>query len=216
MINANASSTPAVDYRLYFVTDPVLCLQHGLIETAIRAVDGGATIIQLRDPNAKGRQLYQDAEALLDVLRPRHIPLIINDRIDVAIAAGANGVHMGQSDLPVTAARTMMGDKALIGLSIDRADQITEQEETMCDYFGAGPVYATQTKSDALPPIGTEGVRAIVQTTHRPVVAIGGIGFQQMSDIMDTGVAGVAVVSAIACAEHPERAAASLRALIED
>lgn len=204
-----------VDYRLYFVTDPKLCADpqkggKGLVETALAAVHGGATIVQYRHPEAKGRVLFDEAKALKDALKPLGIPLIINDRVDLALAVKANGVHLGQSDLPVTKARALMGPQALIGLSIDQSQQITAQEEALCDYVGAGPVFATRTKSDALPAIGLDGLRQICHATSLPVVAIGGIGIDDLAAIHSCGASGVAVVSAIASAPDPQAASSQL------
>lgn len=205
-----------VDYSLYFVTDPQLCRTADggskLVETALAAVKGGATLVQYRNPDAKGRVLFEEAAALKKALKPLGVPLLINDRVDIALAVKADGVHLGQSDLAVTKARALMGAHALIGLSIDKPQQITTQEEALCDYFGAGPVFSTTTKPDALPAIGLHGLQYICDKATAPVIAIGGIGADHLTALRKCGACGVAVVSAIAGQPDPEAASRNLRA----
>jgi thiamine-phosphate pyrophosphorylase len=201
----------AHDLSVYFVTDPDLCARHGVVATALAAVRGGATLVQLRDPAASGRALYESARALVQALAPAGIPLIVNDRPDVALAAGAAGVHVGQSDLPVPVVRQLIGPDMILGLSITDA-QLADVPWELVDHIGAGPVFATSTKADAAPAMGIAGLKAICDAAPCPVVAIGGIGMTQVAACITAGAAGVAVVSAIASAPDPEEAARQLAA----
>lgn len=203
------------DPGVYCITDPVLCAAHGVVATAAAAARGGATLVQLRDPHARAGALLDLARSLKAALDPLGVPLIVNDRPDVALAAGAAGVHLGQDDLPVADARAMMGPDALIGLSITDPAQLARCDWDLIDHLGAGPVFATATKADAAPPLGLPGLRAICAAARVPVVAIGGIGPDNAADCLAAGAAGLAVVSAIASAPDPEEAARGFRALVQ-
>lgn len=199
--------------------DPSLCLvtDHRLpFERQLRVVEaalaGGVTMVQLRNPEASARELVEQARALRGLLRPRGLALIVNDRADVAFAAGAAGVHLGQSDLPVAAARALLGPAAIIGLSITEPGQAEALDASAVDYLGAGPVFATSTKPDAAPPLGLEALAGLVRRSHPlPVVAIGGIGPRNAAEVARTGVAGLAVVSAISAAADPAATSRALR-----
>ena len=205
-----------IDLSVYFITDPVLCAERGIVETAIAAVAGGATVVQLRDPTGKGRAMLDTARALIAALRPRGVPVIINDRIDIALASGADGAHIGQLDLPVADARALLGPNAILGLSTTNASQAAAAPVPDLDYLGCGPVYGPGVKSDANPVIGLAGLRSAVAASRLPVVAIGGIGLDTAAACVSAGAAGVAVVSAIAAASDPARAAAALRASMDE
>ncbi len=205
---------PGFDPTLYFVTDPHLCAGRGIGATVAEAVSGGATAVQLRDPDAAARDLFEAAKALVRQLRGSGVPLIVNDRVDVAIAAGAAGVHVGQSDLPAVAARRLAGPALVVGLSATTVDEVADAEalpQGTVDYLGVGPVAATPTKPDHAAPIGVRGLRAAVAATALPCVAIGGVGPADASELGATGAAGIAVVSAIAASDDPAGAAADLR-----
>lgn len=204
-----------IDLSLYFVTDTPLTRVNGLIETALMAAAGGATIVQLRDPLAKAGWLVEQGRALKEALKPFGVPLIINDRPDVAHAVGADGVHVGQGDLPPEAARDILGPKAIVGLSITRPDQLANVPWGVVDHLGVGPVVSRGVKEDAAEPIGFAGLRACVLLARKPVVAIGGMTIDVVPDVMAAGAAGVAVVAAIAGAEDPEDAAAAFRTAID-
>lgn len=199
-----------VDLSLYFVTDHRLPFDRLLAVTAA-AVRGGVTIVQLRNPDLDGRELLDQAVALKALLRPSGVPLIVNDRVDVAHAAGADGVHVGQSDLPAAAARAILGPQAIVGLSITDIGQLDGVDPGVVDYLGIGPVFATATKGDAAPALGPAGVRAIVAASGLPSVAIGGIDAGNAATVRATGVDGLSVVSAISTAADPEAAARALR-----
>lgn len=204
------------DLRVYFVTDRDLCARFGVVQTALKAIAGGATLLQLRDPVAKGRELYELARAFVDALRPHDVPLIVNDRPDIARAAGAAGVHVGQDDAPVEIARAIMGPDAIIGLSITDPAQLAAVPEGLVDHFGVGPVFGAGVKTDAKPTIGLDGLRACVALARRPIVAIGGIGLANAPSCIEAGAAGVAVVSSIAAHSDPTAAATDLRRAVDD
>lgn len=200
--------------RLVMVTDPELCRRRGVVATAAAAVAGGATMVQLRDPHAPGRTLYELAAALLDALDGTGVPLVVNDRPDVALAVGAAGVHLGQADLPVPPVRALAGPAFLIGLSVSRPDELAEVRTWPAgtvDYLGVGPVHPTGTKPDAAAPLGLGGLRAVADASPVPCVAIGGIDEERAAAALSHGAVGVAVVSAICAADDPEAAARRLR-----
>jgi thiamine-phosphate pyrophosphorylase len=197
------------DLSLYLVTDPEMTRDRGLLETVVAAIAGGVTIVQLRDKHAPARRLIETGRALLAVLRPRGIPLIVNDRVDVAHALGADGVHLGQDDLSPAVARTILGPGALIGLSLDRADQLASIDASV-DYVGLGPVFPTGTKADAAPALGIAGFAALRRRISRPVVAIGGITAANAPQVRAAGADGIAIVSAICAAPDPGAAARAL------
>ncbi|HWJ75375.1 MAG TPA: thiamine phosphate synthase [Kaistia sp.] len=196
------------DLSLYLVTDPGLAEPRGVVETVRAAVAGGITLVQLRDPSAKGRAQVETATALLEILRPLGIPLIINDRVDVALAVGADGVHVGQSDIPAAMVREMIGPDRILGLSVSYAAELAAPDLAFVDYLGVGPIYATPTKINAAPPIGFDGLAALAAASPVPVVAIGGVKQEHVEPVLAAGAAGVAIVSAIMAADDPAAAAA--------
>ncbi|MET0606049.1 MAG: thiamine phosphate synthase [Beijerinckiaceae bacterium] len=203
------------DLRVYFVTDPELCERLGLVETVLQAVAGGATLVQLRDPHAASDALVEMARALVAALKPFGVPLIVNDRPDIALAADAQGVHVGQDDIPVEEARAIVGRDALVGLSITKAEQIYRVPWGLVDHLGVGPVFGPGVKTNAKPAIGLEGMRASVAISRRPVVAIGGVSHDNAASCIAAGAAGVAVVSAIAAQSDPRLAAENLRSIVD-
>ena len=206
---------PRFDLSLYLVTDPEMTARRGVVETVTAAVAGGVTIVQLRDKTSSARALAEAGRALLAQLRPLGVPLLVNDRIDVAHAIGADGVHIGQDDLPPSAARTMLGRHAIIGLSITGADQLGTIDNAV-DYVGLGPIFPTGTKTDAAPVLGETEFAALRRRIARPVVAIGGITLQNAPRAFAAGADGIAVVSAICTALDPRTAAIRLAQAIAD
>jgi len=205
---------PRFDLSLYLVTDPEMTARRGVVETVAAAVAGGVTIVQLRDKTGPARALAETGRALLKLLRPLGVPLLVNDRLDVAYAIGADGVHVGQDDLPPATARTLLGTQAIIGLSITDSDQFSTIDDAV-DYVGLGPIFATGTKSDAAPALGETAFAAIRRRIALPVVAIGGITPEHVARTVAAGADGIAVVSAICAAAAPQAAARTLqRALI--
>lgn len=201
------------DLSLYLVLDPGLCRgAEGMLRTTEEALEGGVTIVQLRAPTWKKRALAACARDLLEMLRPRGIPLIINDHADVAAAVGADGLHVGQDDLSSADARRIIGPDMILGLSAGNVDEVRGVDPALVDYLGIGPVWATATKKDAGAAVGLEGLASLSAASPLPVVAIGGIGASNAADVMRTGVDGIAVVSAICGQASPRTAAENLLA----
>ena len=201
----------AVDYRLYLVTDRALARGRATAEIVRAAVAGGATCVQLREKSCGTREFVEEARALGAVLRDAGVPLIVNDRVDVALAAGANGVHLGQRDLALADARRLGPPGWIIGVSAESVEDAIRAEREGADYIGVSPVFATPTKTDHAQPLGLEGLRAIRAAVKIPLVAIGGIHTGNARDVIRAGADGLAVVSAIASADSPQAAAAALR-----
>ncbi|WNK20557.1 thiamine phosphate synthase [Halomonas piscis] len=204
------------DLSVYLVTDTDLCSEAGVEHTVEEAVAGGATIVQLRDKLASDEAMIELARRLKDALDDhaeltgRYVPLIINDRLNVALESGADGLHVGQSDTAVRDAREAMGEEAIIGLSIHNAEQLTKAPLELLDYVGFGPVFATQSKADHSAPIGFEGLAALVEACPMPGVAIGGVKAEHAEAVKQSGARGMAVVSAICGQPSPREAAQAL------
>ena len=213
--------TRSFDPTLYLVTDPELARGRALTDVVAAAVRGGATLVQLRDKHADGRTLLETAQALMAVLDLYGVPLIVNDRADVAHAAGAAGCHVGQRDLPAEAARATLDPDAILGVSIDALEQADAIEEArdidpaLVDYVAYGPFAATATKPDAGDPVGAAGLAAVRRRTMLPLIAIGGIEARNVAEAVIAGADGIAVVRAIMAAEDPEAASRELRAAID-
>lgn len=199
---------------LHLVTDSALCGERGVLAVVEAAVRGGARVVQLREKTLATRAFVERARALKALLQPLGVPLIINDRLDVALACGADGVHVGQEDLSPRDMRRWLPD-GLIGLSIERLAQLDAAERLPVDYYGASPVFATATKADAAPSLGLDGLRALRARTARPLVAIGGIGEHNAAQVVAAGADALAVVSALCAAPDPEHAARRLCAAME-
>ncbi len=207
-------SRATFDPRLYLVTDAAACGARGVPETVRAAVAGGVTAVQLRDHRATARELTVSAIGLRELLAGTGVALVVDDRLDVALAAGADGVHLGQSDLPVGMAREIAGERLVIGWSVTCLSQAVAAAALApgtVDYLGVGPVFTTATKPDAAAPIGVDGLRAICAVSPVPCVAIGGITVERAREVAGAGVAGIAVVAAICAASEPTAAAAELR-----
>lgn len=196
---------PNFDLSLYLVTDRELCLGRNLEHVVQQAVEGGITMLQLREKRCDSRTFFELAVRLKNIL-PNNIPLIINDRVDIAMAAKADGVHIGQNDLPANVVRKIMGNDAIIGLSIENREQALIANELDIDYIGISPVFSTPTKTDTAPQLGLDGVREISKISKFPAVAIGGIHADNITEIVCAGADGVAVVSAICSAQNPKTA----------
>ena len=205
---------PRFDLSLYLVTDPAMTAPRGLLATVAAAVAGGATLVQLRDKDGPAGVLIEAARALKAFLAPRGIPLLVNDRVDVARAAGADGVHLGLGDAPPAAARALLGPDAIVGWSITAESQLTAIDAAV-DYVGLGPIFPTGTKPDAAAALGEDRFAALRRRIRVPVVAIGGITAANAARALAAGADGVAVVSAICAAADPRAAAHDLRAAID-
>ena len=200
-------SDKVLDLSLYLVLDPVLTQKLGMVKTAELAVQGGATVVQLRAPQWKKRKRYECALELKKVLDSYRVPLIIDDDIDVALAVDADGVHVGQKDLPPDVTRRLMGKGKIVGLSVNNEEQMRLVDSDTVDYVGIGPVFSTKTKTDAEPAFGLEGLTRLAQLSPVPAVAIGGIKASHIEAISETNVQGIAVVSAICGQEDPQKSA---------
>ena len=203
-----------IDLSLYLVTDRDLSLGRSLEEVVSEAVAGGMTIVQLREKEASTGEFIALARRLMTLLRPLGIPLVINDRVDVALAVDADGVHIGQSDMGYEDARRLMGPDKIIGLSVESFEDIQAANTLDVDYVGISPVYGTPTKTDTAEPFGLEGLRKAVAMSVHPTVAIGGMNASTIGEVIDAGADGVAVVSAICSAERIAEATSELKAII--
>lgn len=195
--------------RLYLVTDQASLRGRTLTEVVLAAVKGGVSCVQLREKTLATRDFVALALAVKDLLAPFDVPLIINDRLDVALACGAQGVHLGQSDMPVALARELLPPGVFIGLSVENLDDVTRAAGQAVDYLGISPVYATPTKTDTAAPWGLAGVSQVRALTGLPLVAIGGIHQGNAAEVLRAGADGLAVVSAICSATDPQAATRS-------
>lgn len=203
--------------KLYLVTDRGLCPEgRSLVQTVKEAVEGGVTMVQLREKDIDTRTFIEEALELKALLGPLGVPLIINDRVDVALASDADGVHIGQSDMPYSIARRLLGPDRIIGLSVENMDQVAQANALDVDYIGVSPVFATPTKTDTARPFGLDGLREAVKLSHHPTVAIGGMNALTAADVMAAGTDGIAVVSAIIAAPDPRAAAEELKNIVEN
>lgn len=204
------------DLSLYLVLDPQMC--GGLdkmVETVKEAIANGVTFVQLRSEVEIDKGLwYKAAVALKPILKAHHIPFVINDHVDVALAVDADGVHIGQKDLPATVVRKLLGEEKIIGLSVGSVEELKVVNFTVVDYVGVGPVFATTTKKDARPALGLDGLKAIVKAHACKKVAIGGINASNAESVMSTGVDGIAVVSAICGQEDVADATTQLATIV--
>ena len=198
------------DLRLYLVTDRPLSLGRDIDWIVEEAVKGGATMVQLREKDCSTREFIELAAKLKETLKPLGVPLLINDRIDVDLAVDADGVHIGQSDMPYETARKLLGPDKIIGLSVENMDDIRVANGLDVDYVGISPVYSTHTKTDTAAPFGLDGLREAVKLSVHPTVAIGGMNMKTAKDVMACGTDGIAVVSAIVSADSPCEAARNL------
>src|SRR5208283_950588 len=197
-------------YQLCLVTDSALANGRSLAGIVAAAVKGGVTLVQLREKTASTRAFIEQARVLKRLLAPLRVPLLINDRIDVALAAGADGAHVGQQDMPVALVRQLLGPAAIIGLSITELGQVRDRDVELADYLGVGPIFAQSTKLDATPPLGLDGLAEVRRATGKPIVAIGGVSAANADAVRSAGADGIAVVSAIMSADDPRAAAAAL------
>jgi len=200
---------------LYLVTDRPLCGQKSLEDVVLQAVKGGAAYVQLREKDISTRIFVEEARRMKQLLAPYKVPLIINDRIDVVLASGADGVHIGQDDMPYRVARSLLGGKAIIGLSVETWEDVEESRKLDVSYIGVSPVFATPTKTDTKGVWGLAGLAKIKSFSRHPLVAIGGINESNAREVVAAGADCLAVVSAICAASDPEAAAGKLKSIID-
>ncbi|MFK4771237.1 thiamine phosphate synthase [Rhizobium sp. ZW T2_16] len=194
------------DLSLYLVLDPDLCRVIGMVETARLAVLGGATMVQLRDKQATTAEMIATGLQLKAALSGAGVSLIVNDDVEAALAIGADGIHVGQEDMNATEVRKRVGDRLILGLSVETEDLARRVDPAVVDYVGVGPVFATGTKPDHKQPIGFKGLARIVAASPIPAVAIGGVKIQDVEEIFRAGATGLAVVSAICGSPDPQAA----------
>ena len=199
--------TNTVDYSLYLVTDRKLSLGRSNLEVIRAAVAGGVTLVQLREKELSTRDFYREAVAVRDFLKGRRIPLIINDRIDIALAVDADGVHIGQDDMPLDIARRILGAEKLIGVSVFTPSEAVAAQQGGADYLGLSPIFVTSTKPELKDQIGLEGIGPIRKAVRIPIVGIGSMNVSNAYDAINAGLDGVAVVSGI-CSQNDVTAAA--------
>lgn len=187
---------PEVDYSIYLVTDDTCLHGRALLPCVEEALAAGVTLVQYRAKHADGGRLYAEASALKKLCDKYNVPLIINDRLDVAQAVGAAGVHLGQDDLPCAVARRILGDEFIIGVSAHNPAEALKAAQDGADYLGCGAVFGTATKQDVA-KLGLENLRAIRKAVALPMVGIGGINAQNYAEVLQTGADGAAIVSGI-------------------
>jgi thiamine-phosphate pyrophosphorylase len=200
---------------LYLVTDRGLCGNKSLEYIVAQAVQGGVAYLQLREKDISTRSFVEEAKIIKKLLTPYKVPLIINDRVDVALASGADGVHIGQDDMPYAIVRSLMGPESIIGLSVETWEDVEQSQHLDVNYIGVSPVFATPTKTDTKGAWGLDGLARIKAFSNHPLVAIGGINESNAADVIKAGADCLAVVSAICAAVDPEEAAKKLNGIIE-
>jgi thiamine-phosphate pyrophosphorylase len=201
-----------IDLSLYLVTDRGLSLGRSNLDVIRAAVAGGVTMVQLREKEATTRAFYEEGLKIREFLEKHNIPLIINDRLDIALALDADGVHLGQDDMPVAVARRILGDDKIIGASVFNAREAREGEAAGADYLGLSPIFVTSTKPDLTAEIGIDGIAPIRQAVRIPLVGIGSMNGGNALKAVRAGLDGVAVVSAICSNRDPEGAARAIKA----
>lgn len=201
--------------RLYAVTDRRWLNGRTLADTVDSAIRGGVTCVQLREKSLDGGDLLNEAKQVLAVCRKYHVPLIINDDPQIALACGADGVHVGQQDMSPRILRTMLGPEKIVGVSAATVDEAVQAAKDGADYLGCGAVFATGTKTNTR-PVDAARLRAVCEASNVPVVAIGGITAENAPQLRGSGIAGIAVVSAIFAQPDPEAAAVQLRTISEE
>lgn len=207
-------SRPPIDLSIYLITDTELCADYGVVRTVLDAIGAGATLVQVRDPHASDDDFVALARQVVSAARGTGVPVVLNDRVHLVAASGADGAHVGQGDLPIAEARALLGPDAILGLSASELTEFAAAQATgaTLDYIGIGPVFEQQTKLDAGAAVGIDGLAKRVAACPWPSVAIGGIKAENLVAIRDTGVGGASVISAICGQPDP---AAATRSLVE-
>lgn len=202
-----------VDYSLYLITDRVLVGNKDFFTSVRKALEGGVSLLQIREKNASSKEFYELGLQLKKLVSEFNIPLIVNDRLDIAQALDADGVHIGSEDLPLDVVRRIIGANKILGYSVSSVEEALYGEKIGADYLGAGPVYPTGSKEDASAPIGLDCLKSIKESVKIPVVGIGGIGSANIKQVKQTGVDGISVISAILSRDDTGHAAKELSML---
>lgn len=206
-----SSSQRRIDYSLYLVTDRKLSLGRSTIDVVRAAIDGGVTVVQLREKELGSREFYDEALLIKELLNSRGIPLFINDRLDIALAVDADGVHLGQEDIPIRAARQILGRDKVIGASVFTPKEAAAAEADGADYLGLSPIFVTATKPELTTQIGFAGIGPIRNAVKIPIVGIGAMNETNAYQAISAGLDGVAVVSAICSQKNIEQAARNIK-----
>lgn len=209
-----------VDLRLYALVDPDRSGGHTMADLAAKVVAGGATLVQLRDKHGSTRRMVEESRAIVAALTGTGVPFLVNDRVDVALASGAQGVHIGWDDMKVEDARRLLGLRAIIGLSINSAERARTAPLEMLDYVGIGGVFVTTSKDNPNPPIGIEGIKALAaivraRAPKMPITGIAGIDESNAGSVIAAGIDGVAIISALSMNPDPQAAARRLRGIVD-
>ncbi len=205
-----------VDYSIYVITDPFVARIKIMSELASKAIEGGATCIQYRDKRGLStRSKIEEAKAIQAVTKARGIPLIINDRLDIALAVGADGLHLGQDDLPIEIARKHLGDEAIIGVSVRNREDSQKAIEQGADYLAVSGLFPSTTKLDTGIPLGIEVLKDIAKNSPIPVLGIGGINTRNAGSVIQAGAKGIAVISSVVSSKDPAAAVRSLKLAIQ-
>lgn len=218
--HTHASKHHRADVRLYVLVDPDVAGVRDLTVLAEQAAEGGATLIQLRDKTSDTRKFIERARSVREAVKGRDATFVVNDRVDVALASGADGVHLGQEDMHPEDARKLLGPDAVIGLTIKNLDHVAAAPLDAVDYLAVGGVFETRSKDNPDAPVGLDGLREIVAAIHKrgfgkPVCAIAGITADRVPGVIANGADGVCVVSAVISQVQPMQAARALRALVD-
>ena len=193
------------DFGLYFITDSRLT-KKTVIEDVKSAIKGGAKIIQYREKNAPAKKMLEEANEIKKLCQKNKVIFLINDRIDIALAVDADGVHIGQDDMPYNAARNLLGKNKIIGITAHNLEESMEAEKIGADYIGLSPIFSTNTKSDAGNACGAEMISKVKKKVKIPIVAIGGINESNIKDVLKAGAKNAAIISAILTTDDVERA----------
>ena len=195
---------------IYLVTDRKLIRDKSIQDVILQAIKGGVSMVQIREKEISTRTFIKEAQGIKKLIEPFDVPLIINDRVDVALAIGADGVHIGQQDIPYPFVRKILGEDAIIGLSVETLQQVQEAEDYNVAYLGVSSIFPTNTKKNTNQIWGLEGLKKVRVSSHHSLIAIGGINLSNAASVFDVGADGIAVVSAICSAENPEHTAKHL------
>ena len=202
--------------KLHVITDTLLQMRFSHVELTEMAIAGGADIIQFRSKSGSTREMINAATQMKILCSRAGVPLIINDRVDIALAVGADGVHLGQDDFPIPVARKLLGPDAIIGGSAGDMEEAEKCLAEGADYIGVGPVYDTKSKTDAGEAMGIENLRIIAEKIPLPIIAIGGITVSDMDELLNAGAHGVAVISSVCLSDDPEAAARRFRDTLDN
>lgn len=202
--------------QLHVLTDTIVQSRYSHVDLARMAIEGGADTIQFRQKKGTSLELYNNAEAIITLCRDAGVTMIVDDRIDIAFAVDADGVHLGQKDIPIPVARKLLGENKLIGGSATDFDELKKVIDSGADYVGFGPVFGTMSKENPGKPKGIDFMKKVVERTSIPVVAIGGIKPPHVEPLLSIGIQGVAVISAICCEPDPEAATREFMNIIKN